>query len=178
MTCIIGLKYEGEIYIGGDSAGVSGLALTVRADPKVFVKGDFIMGFTSSFRMGELLQFTLEIPKHHREVDTYEYMVTLFVDAVRECLKAGGYAKKDKEAEEAGTFLVGHLGRLFCIHDDYQVSESLYNFESVGCGHDIAKGAMFVSDGVSPKDRIMKALEAAEGFSAGVRRPFIVKSIK
>ena len=35
MTCIVGLVHEGVVYIGGDSAGVGGLSLTVRADEKV-----------------------------------------------------------------------------------------------------------------------------------------------
>ena len=35
MTCIVGLVHEGVVYIGGDSAGVGGMSLTVRADEKV-----------------------------------------------------------------------------------------------------------------------------------------------
>ena len=110
MTCIVGLVHEGSVYIGGDSAGVAGYGLTVRADEKVFTNGDFVMGFTSSFRMWQLLRYSLKPPKYHPDVDLIEYMVTAFVNAVRECLKTGGYAKKDKEEETAGTFLVGFRG--------------------------------------------------------------------
>ena len=45
MTCIIGLVENSKVYIGGDSAGVAGYGLSVRADEKVFKKGDFIFGF-------------------------------------------------------------------------------------------------------------------------------------
>jgi hypothetical protein len=38
MTAIVGLVQAGSVYIGGDSAGVSGMSLTVRADAKVFRK--------------------------------------------------------------------------------------------------------------------------------------------
>ena len=39
MTCIAGLvDSNGDIYIGGDSAGVAGYDLTIRADEKVFKK--------------------------------------------------------------------------------------------------------------------------------------------
>lgn len=34
MTCIVGLVEASNIYIGGDSAGVSGYDLTIRADSK------------------------------------------------------------------------------------------------------------------------------------------------
>jgi hypothetical protein len=36
MTCIVGLVDKGDVYIGGDSAGVAGLSLSIRADEKVF----------------------------------------------------------------------------------------------------------------------------------------------
>jgi hypothetical protein len=35
MTCIVGLVTPKGIYLGGDSAGVGGYSLTVRADEKV-----------------------------------------------------------------------------------------------------------------------------------------------
>ena len=47
MTCIVGLVHEGVVYIGGDSAGVGGMSLTVRADEKVFRNGEFLMALGS-----------------------------------------------------------------------------------------------------------------------------------
>jgi ATP-dependent protease HslVU (ClpYQ) peptidase subunit len=47
MTCIAGVAHEGKVWIGGDSAGVGGYDLTVRADAKVFTNGEFLFGFTS-----------------------------------------------------------------------------------------------------------------------------------
>ena len=41
MTCIVGLVHGGKVYMGGDSAGVGGYCLTVRADEKVFRNGEF-----------------------------------------------------------------------------------------------------------------------------------------
>ncbi len=174
MTCIAGLVHEGQVYIGGDSAGVGRLFLTVRADQKVFRNGPFLMGFTTSFRMGQLLRYSFNPPAHHPDTDTYKYMVTEFIDAVRKCLKSGGYARKDKEEELGGTFLVGYKGRLFNIEDDYQVGEAAIGFDAVGCGQDIALGSLYSTVGLEPEARIKKALEAAERFSAGVRSPFVV----
>jgi len=177
MTCIIGLLDKGKIYMGGDSAGVANLSLSVRADQKVFIKDDFIMGFTSSFRMGQLLRYNLRIPFHHNGIDTFEYMVSSFVEAVRKCLNDGGFAEKKDAKEKAGTFLVGYRRRLFCIDEDYQVAEQLLPFYAVGCGEDIALGALFANSHLEPEKRILQALEAAEQFSAGVRRPFVIKEI-
>lgn len=177
MTAIAGFTDAGKVYIGGDSAGVAGLSLTVRADEKVFRNGEFVFGFTTSFRMGQLLRYAFRPPTLKEDQDIYRFMVTDFVDAVRLCLKAGGYASRDKETESGGTFLVGFRGRLFEVDDDYQVGESIDGYGAAGCGRDISRGAFYAMNNwdVKPKDRIRIALEAAERHSAGVRGPFHIE---
>lgn len=68
MTCIIGYndKENEKIYMIGDSAGVSNLDVTVRSDKKVFFNGDFLFGFTTSFRMGQILM-NAELPKQKED---------------------------------------------------------------------------------------------------------------
>src|SRR5689334_11937895 len=121
MTCIVGVAHEGRVVIGADSAGVGGLDLMIRADRKVFRNGDFIMGFTSSFRMGQLLAVKLKPPRHHPGDDPWRYMVDEFVEAARSCLSNGGFAAKSNNVESGGQFLVGFKGRLFDIESDFQV---------------------------------------------------------
>lgn len=176
MTCIVGIADRGKVFIGGDSAGVGGYSLTVRADKKVFRNGDFVMGFTSSFRMGQLLHHAFTPPKRHPDVDLDKFMVTEFINGVRDCLKSGGYAEKHHEAEVGGVFLVGFAGRLFRIDVDYQVGEAVDGYDAVGCGEDIANGSLFSTKG-KPVDRLRMALEAAERHSAGVRGPFHFEDI-
>lgn len=172
MTAIVGLVHDDTVYIGGDSAGVGGYSLTVRADVKVFANGPYVMGFTSSFRMGQLLHHALKAPEPDGDLEAF--MTTTFIDAVRDCLKDGGWAKKDSEREEGGIFLVGVVGRLFCIHSDYQVAEAADGYAAVGCGDDVALGALYATtrSRMAPEKRIKLALQAAERFSAGVRGPF------
>lgn len=177
MTCIVGIAEGGNVWIGGDSAGVAGYALTRRKDVKVFRNGPFIMGFTSSFRMGQLLSHAFNAPKRHADTDVYAFMVTDFIDAVRSCLKAGGYAEKHNDAEHGGTFLVGYAGRLFFVGDDYQVGEAINGYDACGCGRDIAWGALHATVGGDPAVRVRMALEAAEEFSAGVCGPFNVMAL-
>ena len=180
MTCIVGLVEDGRVHIGGDSAGVGeGFSLHVRVDPKVFRNGPFVIGFTSSFRMGQLLAYHLAIPPRHPDQDVFAFMVTAFVDSVRQCLKDGGYAERHSEAERAGEFLVGYEGRLFTIHSDYQVSEIAERYAAVGCGAQIALGSLYSTDGklVPGPLRIKEALCAAERFCAAVRGPHLVISL-
>ena len=183
MTCIVGYvdKLSNKVYIGGDSAGMgSYYDLTIRSDEKVFKNGDYLMGFTSSFRMGQLLRYSLNPPNLELGEDINKFMCTKFVDAVRQCLKDGGYASKDKEEESGGTFLVGYKGHLFRVEDDYQVAIPADGYVAIGCGDLIAKGAMYVMDEYfvtkSPETKVRCALLATERFSAGVSGPFVVLS--
>lgn len=178
MTCIIGLVHDGRVYIGGDSAGIAGWDLTIRNDPKVFRNGPFLIGFSSSFRMGQLLRYSLKPPLHENGIDTGRYLTTTFIDAVRDCLKAGGYARKESEQENAGFFLLGYQGRLFRVDSDYQVGESLDGYDAVGCGSEAARGALYAAAHLPPRKRIRLALKASEHLNAGVRGPFHIEMLE
>jgi len=170
VTCIAGIAEGGSVYLAGDSAGCAGWDLSVRGDPKVFANGPYVIGFTSSFRMGQLLRYSFSPPSP--EADLHRFMCTAFIDALRTCLKDGGWASKDKEQEEGGTFLIGVAGALFRICDNYQVGIPASGFDAVGCGGQIANGAMFATAGKKPLARLETAMQAAERLSAGVRGPF------
>ncbi|MFU0241665.1 hypothetical protein ACKI1J_38745 [Streptomyces scabiei] len=174
MTAIVGLVRDGRVYVGGDSAGVTGWSLTVRADSKVFTNGPYVMGFTSSFRMGQLLRYAFKAP--HPKGDLDKFMTTTFVNAVRQTLKQGGWLKQNGNRDEGGTFLVGVSGRLFTIAEDFQVGEAVDGYAAVGCGHELALGALHATAQLElrPRKRVRLALRAAERYSAGVRGPFSV----
>ncbi|HZN70319.1 MAG TPA: hypothetical protein VFC00_01345 [Micromonosporaceae bacterium] len=177
MTAIVGLAERGSVYLGGDSAGVDGMSLAVRADTKVFRTGRYLFGFTTSFRMGQLIRYSLKPPKPKGDLE--DFMATRFIDALRECLKTGGWARKENDREEGGTFLVGIRGQLFAVYEDYQIARAADGFAAVGCGNEIALGAMYATarTGLGPRKRIRIALRAAERFSAGVRGPFVCLSL-
>jgi ATP-dependent protease HslVU (ClpYQ) peptidase subunit len=178
MTCIVALAHEGRVIIGADSAGVDGLDMTVRADRKVFRNGAFIMGFTSSFRMGQLLAVKLSPPRYHPDVEPWRYMVDDFVEAVRTCLRTGGFMRKHDDAEAGGHFLVGFRSRVFSIEGDFQVGERAEGFDAAGCGAPFALGSLAETSGIAdPVDRVRSALAVAERFSAGVRGPFHIEAL-
>lgn len=176
MTCIVGLVHNGDVYIGGDSAGIAGLSVTIRSDEKVFGNGPFIMGFTSSFRMGQLLRYKLSPPAQTVHQNDMEYMVTSFIDSCRQCFSQNGFG--DKDASVGGNFLVGYHGKLYNIEGDYQVGVPKLPFDAVGCGSDLALGAMFATEGLHPEKRINAALAAASTFSAGVAPPFTILKLE
>jgi hypothetical protein len=171
MTCIIGLVDKGNVYIGGDSAGISGNDITIRTDEKVFVNGEFLIGFTSSFRMGQLLRYKFAPkPQAEDQKDDMAYMVGSFIDDCRACFKTNSYGTDSK----GGDFLVGYRGGLYHIGSDFQVGKSKLPFDAAGCGTDVALGSMFAAKSVAPAKRINLALEAASTFNTGVAGPFLV----
>lgn len=181
MTCIVGLRTDEGVWVGGDSAGLAGWSRTIRADAKVFALEErMLFGFTDSFRMGQLLRYELALPRRHPGDDLMEYMVVDFIAAVRTCLKDGGYAR-DKSGEEAGgTFIVATEGRIFRVDSDYQVGEPVAPYTAVGCGYDLALGALHATrdiSGLTPEDRVRMALEAAAEHSAGVAPPFVTLAL-
>ena len=191
MTCIVGITDGKNVFVGGDSAGVENLNLTVRADDKVFIRTDesgveWAFGFTTSFRMGQLIQYDLVLPQIE-DVDRgnlHQFMVSKFIPALRTCLKIGGWQAKEKHREEGGTFIVGVLGELFVVGDDYQVGKPKMPYAAVGSGTNVALGALYALSGSeqtpeqTPEQKITVALEAAEAFNAGVRGPFKIVSTK
>lgn len=177
MTCIIAMEHEEKVYMGCDSAASSGWNNRPTVLPKVFQVGDFLIGYTSSFRMGQLLQYHLKV-REREEESSMRYMVTGFVPAMRECLKEGGYAKVENNQEEIGFFLVGYQGRVYTIADDMQVNRYQDGMSAVGCGANYALATLAtlqdMDEKLDPEKAIMKSLEIAGRFSNGVSGPYTV----
>ena len=179
-TCIVGLESDGNVYIGGDSAGVAGYARSVRVDEKVFIKGRMIFGFTSSFRMGQILRYSFNPPAQTITQGDYEYLCGSWVDALVTCLKDKGYAKVNNNEVSGGTFLLGFNGALYRVEGDFQVGRRVEPYDACGCADQLALGALAVLEGkhIGPEEKVRRALEIAERFSAGVKGPFVIEKLE
>lgn len=178
MTCIAGFidKKNNKVVMGADSAGVSGLDVTLRKDEKVFKNGDFVVGCTSSFRMIQLLRFSFNPPRVY-DKEIYEYMCTDFINDVRKCFKDGGYLQRFNDGDErGGIFLVAYKDRLFKIESDFQVAEASQGYDACGCGETYALGSIYNTSKSNAETIVIDALKCAENFSGGVRSPFVTYS--
>lgn len=179
MTCIAALVEKGKVYMGADSAGVAGYSIRVRSDSKVFRTGgdpEMLIGVCGSFRVRDLLRYSFDPPAINTE-DLTAYMVREFVEAVRVLMHNAGVAVKEDNVEDIpAAFIVGFQGRLFTIEDDYQVGETPEPYAAVGCGDDIALGALYATEGsrLAPRERVLRALKASARYSGGVCAPFSV----
>lgn len=140
--------------------------------PKVVHAGPYLLGVSGSARVANLVQHCLDVPAPTGNI--HGYMVTTFIDALRNVLKDGGVATKTSEQEwMCGSWmLVGIHGHLFEIASDYQVHEPLDPYAAIGSGYDPCLGVLYATPKAPPSRRLRLAMEAAERYNAGVRAPF------
>jgi len=176
MTCIVAVSDGARVTIGGDSAGILrelSCCMTMGEGAKVFVRGPYAIGFTTSFRMGQLLRFRAELPPPAGE-DLDRFMSTDFIDAVRQAFRTGGWIEDEKGRESGGGFLVGVGGRIYQVWPDFSVTTFGHPYAAVGSGLPVAIGALhaLASRGLTSREIARGALDAAATFALEVRRPF------
>jgi hypothetical protein len=179
MTCIVGLTVKGISYLGGDAAGAdsNGGDIGVRPHPKVFKKNDYVMGYTTSFRLGDILEFVCPPPEVKLAlISLREHLIIHWIPVLRKKLKTEGYLEVDKNKEKGGTFIVAYKGELCTIYDDLQVSTVTATYCSVGSGYKYALGALHATSDMKmkPRTRVLGALSAAAFHNAYVREPFTI----
>ncbi len=172
MTCIVGLEQNGKAFMGGDSASGADNTVRVVLTEKIFRKGQFIIGYTSSFRMGQILHYCVDFPAS--AVYDESYMVGQFVEAVRKKFKDFGFSKIESNEETGGSFLVGVDGKIWQVESDFQVSRPSDGMSAIGCGSDFALGALKALDKLPPEERLLNALTISAYYCAWVRPPFTV----
>lgn len=175
--------------MAGDRAAVeAGHYLDLTAAPKVFVKGPMVIGYTSSFRMGEALKHRLVVPNPPRDgmneamelAELDRWMAVEFTDSVRNLMRDIGYMKVSEGRESGGIFLVGIFGRIYTFDEDFCPRPALKNYAACGSGMSVIQGALHATSdlGLSPCDRLLRSLEAASDFVATVHGPFDVVELK
>ena len=94
MTCITGMVRDSHVYMAGDLMGSNGFTGRVYPDSKVFTNGDFIIGYTSSFRMGQILEWNWEPPLRQEGITDRNYMQLNVVESLRATFATYGYGVK------------------------------------------------------------------------------------
>lgn len=140
MTCIIGLEFEGKVYLAGDKLGSNGWRKSEYSEPrKIFENGDAIFGYTSTFRWGQLLEFGLkDIIAPDDTSKMQRWLVTVVVPKIRNMLED---VKYDVKASGANA-LIGIKGQLWEYQDDHSVIRSVNGYAAVGSGESFANAAM------------------------------------
>jgi ATP-dependent protease HslVU (ClpYQ) peptidase subunit len=174
MTCVVGISHNGKVYMGGDCAAADeqGNFVSTRKEPKVFVKGAYIIGYAGSFRFGKVVQHTFIPPKpDYNDLD--KFLNTLFIDSLRQYCEE---AKVDPSSEQdSSEMLVGVGGRVFEFCNDWHFGEDRNNFNAIGSGASYAMGSLYSTKRLkSQASRVKLALESSEKFCSDVCGPFTI----
>lgn len=175
MTCIVALTNGQTVYMGGDSAAVdehNGF-ITTRKEPKVFIRGEYIIGYAGSFRFGKVVEHSFNVPDPIY-TDINKFMNTEFVSALRECAD-DSRLDLSSDDKDMGELLIGVHGKIFELNGDWHIGEDSNDFNCIGSGSSYALGSLFSTGKMkNQRARIEIALKAAENFSAYVKRPFTI----
>lgn len=172
MTCALAVTENGATLLAADSAGssIEHNEIHTFENAKVFLAGPYGIGFTTSYRLGQILRFETEFPAPPTG-DLERFMATSFIAAVRRGLEVGGLSR---ELNEHGSILVAVHGQLFCIGSEFQVMAMSTPYAAVGSGRHPAYGALYAMEGCGKtlREKAEIALRASQTFTPGVREPF------
>jgi hypothetical protein len=140
VTLIIAVKTSDGVIIQGDKNGFSGWGeVSRRHDAKVFIKGAWGIGFTTSYRMGQILRdkLTGDIAKGGMEAAAFA-----LVEEARAELEKNHYSKLENNQAEGGTWIATEGSHIICIQDDYAYNVVADDYCCVGCGARYASAIM------------------------------------
>ncbi|EHU8781235.1 hypothetical protein N0S44_000473 [Escherichia coli] len=157
MTCIIAHTDGVTSFIAGDKMGSDGFTKSIQTEPKVFEKefvkisGDdgltrtkdvMTIGFTTSFRMGQLLTYNLNLPDQNSNETFLQYLVLKVIPLIRQMFKDEWGARDTTQDVGGGQFIILHNHTIYEIQEDFSVLQSKSRVASVGSGTYHAIAAM------------------------------------
>jgi ATP-dependent protease HslVU (ClpYQ) peptidase subunit len=144
VTAIVGIAHGGTVWLGGDSLSSAGGDLELVGDPKVFRVGPAIFGVAGSCRIYDVLRHGLEWPKPTRKIpDARDFLVRRVVPRIQQLIhdtRAG--SNKDSQAMFEGMVLVGYLGKLYVLQNDFSIFSPASGYTATGSGGPHALGAL------------------------------------
>ena len=178
MTAVVGYTDGNRTWIGADSlATASTMSKAVSVSPKVFRSGSVIVGFSDSFRVGQILIHQFQMPQLLKATDAGTWVCRQFIPCLWDTLLGYDLIHDNLMDSE---LLIGLRGRLFEVSPDFGVHEYDCAYTAVGSGGDLCKGVMYATEGsqLKPPQRLKMALRAAQKFNCSVGEPFSVISVR
>lgn len=167
MTCICALVKDGNVWIAGDRMGSNGFQGKTYPDSKVFANGDFIFGYTSSFRLGQLLEYNWTQPPRLEGLSDRDYLQLDIVESIRSCFNQYGYGIKDGLEDIGGNFIIGYKGCIYEMQHNYSILRSL-DYIALGSGQSHAEAVLglLIDDNpdFDPTTVLQKAISVAAKF--------------
>lgn len=177
MTCIVAFKTEeGHSVIAGDYMASNGHNFHKVANSKVFSKSDkCAVGYTSSFRMGQILEHYWTLPPRTEGQELENYINVTVIESLRATFKTYGYGMKNGLEDLGGNFLLLYGERIYEVQYNYSVLDYDLEVIAVGSGSDAAQAALYCLLPVkleNVEEMLMKVFEATSMVTATVSPEF------
>jgi len=173
MTCVVGVEKEGVVWLAGDSACLDdeGDAVVTQRQSKVFRRGDYCIGFSGSFRIGNLLKYDIKLPEnpsknHPRQIS----------EIISKAIEEYGLKEEDWSA------LIGFKDKLYIVQADCYCYRHTKTYAAIGAESAVAVAlgtfctldamSSSLKEPMSGKAMVKLALENAMTFSSNVRPPW------
>jgi ATP-dependent protease HslVU (ClpYQ) peptidase subunit len=148
---IITAYYDGDKHwIASDSYSVAGYSCFEQGT-KLITKGDYILGFSASYRVADVITESDGFPKTMRGLQD----LRKFRDRLKELLITDG-AKKEAEAHEViqhpVLILIISTSGVFHIDADYQIHKIHQGWYAIGSGQGPARGSLYTSKQLGLED--------------------------
>ena len=183
MSVVVAIKDGGKIYLGADSQVTKGGTRKTLKNPnnykiwKVIGTDNCLMGHVGYLRDANIVRLmdrlVTEYSVYKNYVD-YEYVVKNIVPNIVDELKSYGMIKDDKFVDSINSeFIFAFKDQLFVIGMDRSVIE-VNDYVAIGSGEDQAVGSLLSTEGLDPKERIVRAIKASAVCDIYVDYPIIL----
>lgn len=179
MTCIAAVAHKGAVWMGADSLMTDEKTVATMRDPKVFRRGDLLLGLSGDLRWNNLMQYVFTPPQRptSRSYTDMKYLCGPFVDALHKCVS--DHQLVEPEKLEVGA-LIGYRGAIYNLDSGtYDISRCIEDFDACGSGQFEARAVLAALEGtkLTPRTRLLRALTISARYNSGVRGPFKVLSL-
>jgi 20S proteasome alpha/beta subunit len=164
MTCIVGLKASGKVYLAGERGASDADSIMHLTKPKIHKIGPYVLGFAGTLE-GQRVAYSFDPPRPHEDEDLDIFMHTTFLKYLKDFYEEW-WVDTSKDSELS--LLIGIKDRLYEHNSsDMSLSEFSSPFVAIGSGSPFAMGhlsATAMAKG-SAESRVEAAVKAAIKFS-------------
>lgn len=167
MSLICAIKDKDRFVLASDMQSSTGTGKEHSATKiwRAYDNPDIIVGSVGSMRVSQIIQFSYLIDKNllGADIDT-GFIVSSVVPVLATTLKANGVVIDATDEisflNMPNSFVIAYKDKCWVIGNDFSVSE-IDDYTALGSGSDIARGALFASEGADPFTRAVVSIAAA-----------------
>ncbi|GGL15775.1 hypothetical protein [Deinococcus radiotolerans] len=175
MTLIAAVIEDGKVHMLGDTFTGFNHVKGRDTREKVWQAGDKVLGGAGNVRSILAFRYGFEFPLVPEGQSDDAYMRFTFPAALREFLKEHVHVAITNDSEDGNlALLIGWRGRIWCMADDFSITEEVCGWNAIGSGCEVALGALWVTRDLPAGRRLQAAGFAAEEYVSSVRGPFTV----